>query len=268
MIRAASSPADFELCADIFNEVSAPDRVTGREFAETVGDFFLHGEDGYLFSKKSVAVGWYAMVRVRPAARRRGIGSALLETVTQPKVWGRLRDEGSLAFAVKHGFHEVTRDIEVLLQVKPGDGERCADIVEIREEHQPGAYAVAAEATPEIAVPQTAEAPSYEEWLEREAHPSRAVTFVALDGDEVVGFAGLTLLDGMPHRLENYLTAVKKSHRRRGIALALKRAEIAWAAEHGYTEIVSDMVEANTAMRAVNAALGYVEQPPLIVVER
>jgi GNAT superfamily N-acetyltransferase len=270
MIRAASSPADFELCASIFNEVSAVDRVTGPELAGTLGDFHLHGEEGYAFSKRSVVAGTYAMVRVRPAARRRGVGSALLAALPERGLWGRVRegDDGSLAFATARGFREVNRDIEVLLQVRPGDGGCREDIVELREEHLPGAYAVAAEATPETALPQVAVAPSYEEWLHKERHSHRAATFVALDGDEVVGYAGLTLLDGMPHRLENYLTAVKKSHRRRGIATALKRAEIAWAAEHGYTEIVSDMVEANAAMRAVNISLGYVEQPAWVVVER
>jgi mycothiol synthase len=271
MIRAASRPADFELCAEIFNEVSTVDRVTGPELADTRGDFLLHGGEGYAFAKpSSVADATYAMVRVRPAARRQGVGSALLGALQQPRLWGRIRegDDGSLAFAAAHGFAEITRDIEVLLQVKPGDGGCRDDVIELGDEHLPGAYAVVAEAMPETAVPQVAAAPPYEEWLEKERHSHRAVTFVALDGVEVVGYAGLTLLEGMPNRLENYLTAVKKSHRGRGIAKALKWAEIAWAAEHGYTEIVSDMVADNAAMRAVNRALGYVEQPAWIVVER
>ncbi|HAL27915.1 MAG TPA: GNAT family N-acetyltransferase, partial [Chloroflexi bacterium] len=76
-------------------------------------------------------------------------------------------------------------------------------------------------------------------------------------GGNVVGYARLLAFDGTPHRLENGLTAVRLSHRRRGIALALKRAQIAWAAEHGYTEIVTSTVGDNEAMRGVNAKLGY-----------
>jgi mycothiol synthase len=273
MIRAASTPADFDLCAEIFNEVSAEDRVTGRELAEARAELLLCGVDGYSFAKpSSVAGATYAMIRVRPAARRRGVGSELLAAVRKralPRMWGRVRedDHGSRAFAARHGFAEVSRDISVLLDVHPGDGAHRDDVVELREEHLPGAYAVVAEAMPETAVPQVAAAPPYEEWVHLQHQPSRAVAFVALDGDQVVGFAALTLLDGMPQRLENYLTAVKKSHRRRGIASALKRAEVAWAAEHGYTEIVSDMVDGNTAMRAVNARLGYRELPVWVVVE-
>jgi RimJ/RimL family protein N-acetyltransferase len=116
-----------------------------------------------------------------------------------------------------------------------------------------------------MALPQHAEAPPFDEWLEGEERRS-AVTFVALDGDEVVGYARLHLVPALPDRLENGLTAVRKSHRRRGLATALKRAQIAWAAEHGYREIITSMVDGNVAMRAVNERLGYDPLPAWIVV--
>jgi GNAT superfamily N-acetyltransferase len=59
---------------------------------------------------------------------------------------------------------------------------------------------------------------------------------------------------------------VLRSHRRRGIATALKRAQIAWAAARGYTELVTASVEANDAMRGVNERLGYKLLPGWIVV--
>ena len=86
-----------------------------------------------------------------------------------------------------------------------------------------------------------------------------------LDGNDVVGYARL-YATGTPHRLENGLTAVLRSHRRRGIATALKRAQLAWAAEHGYREVVSEMVAGNDGMRAVNERLGYRPRPASIVV--
>jgi mycothiol synthase len=82
-----------------------------------------------------------------------------------------------------------------------------------------------------------------------------------------VGYARLYRLEAHPTRLENGLTCVLRTHRRRGIARALKRAQIAWAAENGYTEIVSDTVAANTAMRGVNRALGYREIETFVAVE-
>jgi RimJ/RimL family protein N-acetyltransferase len=59
---------------------------------------------------------------------------------------------------------------------------------------------------------------------------------------------------------------VRRSHRRRGLATALKKAQIRWAADNGYSELVSDMVEGNAAMRAVNERLGYRPLPPVVVV--
>ena len=53
---------------------------------------------------------------------------------------------------------------------------------------------------------------------------------------------------------------------RRGLATALKRAQIHWAADHGYRELVSDMVEGNAAVRAVNERLGYRPLPPVFIV--
>jgi GNAT superfamily N-acetyltransferase len=122
------------------------------------------------------------------------------------------------------------------------------------------------EATPEMALPQIAAARPFDEWAEHEERRG-AVAVVALDGEAVVGYARLYLVPGNDARLENGLTAVRKSHRRRGIATAMKRAQIAWAREHGYAEIDSDMVEGNVAMRGVNEGLGYAPLPASIVVE-
>jgi RimJ/RimL family protein N-acetyltransferase len=116
-----------------------------------------------------------------------------------------------------------------------------------------------------MALPQHAEVPPYAEWLEREERNS-PVAFVAFDGEAIVGYARLYALPALPHRLENGLTAVRRSHRRRGVATALKRAQISWAAASGYREIVTSMVTGNEAMRAVNERLGYRALPASIVV--
>jgi len=60
---------------------------------------------------------------------------------------------------------------------------------------------------------------------------------------------------------------VLRSHRRRGLATALKRAQIAWAAANGYRELVTSSVEGNEAMRTVNERLGYKPLPAWIVVQ-
>jgi mycothiol synthase len=276
MIRIAESPADYETCAAIFADVEPENRVTADELAAASGRYLLSGLDGYAYVKRSSVVGGaYTMVRVRPAARGRGVGSALLAAAREHalaldchRMNGRVHedDDGSLRFVTKRGFHEVTRDVDILLTLVPGDGSWAPGIVELGPQHLRGAYAVAAEAVPEMALPLHAAAPPYEAWLDQERRRG-GFAAVALDGDEVVGYAALYPLAGHEGRLENGLTAVKRSYRRRGLATALKRAQVAWAIEHGYREIVSTMVEGNTGMRAVNARVGYRELPASIVVE-
>jgi RimJ/RimL family protein N-acetyltransferase len=51
------------------------------------------------------------------------------------------------------------------------------------------------------------------------------------------------------------------------VATRLKRAQIAWAAEQGYTELITATDTANVPMRRVNVKLGYVERLGSILVE-
>ncbi len=60
------------------------------------------------------------------------------------------------------------------------------------------------------------------------------------------------------------MTAVRRAYRGRGIAMALKRATIAWAVEHGLEALDTGNDEENAPMRAVNLALGYKPVPDWI----
>ncbi len=274
MIRVARSADDFALCAEINNAVNPDHPVAAEELALAPGSFLVHGTGYAYVNRSSIPGSAFAAVRVRPDSRRRGVGGSLLRAAGESarelgctSMWGRVRegDDNSMRFAARRGFEEVNRDVDVLLEVAPGDGEVAPGIVELRPEHLRGAYAVAAECIPEMALPQHAEVQPFEEWIEREERNS-PVAFVALDGDDVVGYARLLSLPALPHRLENGLTAVPRTHRRRGIATALKRAQISWAAANGYREIVTSMVTGNEGMRAVNERLGYRPLPAWIVV--
>jgi len=274
MIRAARSADDFALCVEINNAVNPDSPVTAEQLATATGVILVH-EDGYAYvDRSSIPGSAFAMVRVRPESRNRGVGSSLLAAAGESardlgctSMWGRVRegDDESMRFVAHRGFEEVNRDVDVLLEVSPGDGEVAPGIVELRREHLPGTYAIAAECIPEMALPQHAEVRPYDEWLEREERHS-PVAFVAFDGEDIVGYARLYSVPALPHRLENGLTAVRRSHRRRGVATALKRAQISWAAANGYREIVTSMVTGNDAMRAVNERLGYRPLPAWIVV--
>ena len=62
------------------------------------------------------------------------------------------------------------------------------------------------------------------------------------------------------------LTAVRRPWRRRGIATALKREQIARARAAGIEQIFTTNDETNAGMRGVNARLGYRPAPTQIVV--
>jgi RimJ/RimL family protein N-acetyltransferase len=111
------------------------------------------------------------------------------------------------------------------------------------------------------------EMPAYERWVEEDAVGPDVLsggTLLALDGARVVGFVSLHRRAADPHLAEHGLTSVAESHRGRGIATALKRAQIAWASQHGYRELQTSTQDANAPMRAINDKLGYEPRPAWI----
>ena len=50
---------------------------------------------------------------------------------------------------------------------------------------------------------------------------------------------------------------MKRAWRGRGIAGALKRAQIAWAKQAGYEQLVTNNEERNVPIRRLNERLGY-----------
>ena len=54
----------------------------------------------------------------------------------------------------------------------------------------------------------------------------------------------------------------------KAIGTALKQTQIAWAASHGYRELITFTQQGNEAMRRVNEKLGYVEQPAWLTMRR
>ena len=83
-------------------------------------------------------------------------------------------------------------------------------------------------------------------------------SIVALEGEEIVGFAELRRWTDEPAKAEHGLTVVRHDRRRRGLASALKERQIAWAAANGIRTLVTYTQTGNENMQAVNARLGYV----------
>jgi predicted GNAT superfamily acetyltransferase len=96
---------------------------------------------------------------------------------------------------------------------------------------------------------------SLEEWLCEEATLPEG-SFVALAREAVIGYAGL-LVRTEPGTAEHGMTAVRRDWRRSGVATALNRAQLAWAAQAGLREVVTWTQRGNEGMQSLNAKLGY-----------
>lgn len=209
----------------------------------------------------------FASSRVVPAARRRGVGTALLRELVAhvarldlDKVATMVEDEGSRAFAERFGFREVNRQVEQVKHLgdvaEPPPLPAGVEVTTIaaRPELLQDAYPLAVAGYADMATEGTATI-ELEDWLKDEAtHP--AGSFVALSNGEIVGFSGLMRHDN-EGVAEDGLTVVRRDWRRRGLGYALKARELAWAAENGLREVVTWTQRGNEGMRALNERLGY-----------
>ncbi len=217
-------------------------------------------------------------IRVLPKRRRRGIGAALYEHAVaharslEPE-WISTHvsedDPDSVAWAERRGFEESYRQVELILGLRgdeqtppPPEG---IELVEVTPDLHEAAYDLTKEAWEDLPVAAPLEVAPFDAWLEEDM--PGPISFAAMENGEMVGFAGLIERE-VPGLLEHGLTATRRTHRRRGIATALKRHQIAWAAANGYRELITFTQDRNEGMQTINQALGYEEQPAWITMRR
>ena len=288
-VRPVESDADLELSVAIYNTVS-PARAVSltdvRSYREAVPE-----QQGFLAWLGGEAIGEglaalepqhrhqdvaRASVSVLPARRRRGVGSALYRAVSAwaaergknaLEVWVQDDDPDGLAYAAPRGFVEVARDARLALDlasieepaVEPPPGIEIVTWAE-QPELAPGMYEVALEAYPDVPGEEESAMESFEDWLAHDLGGSGdrpEATFVALAGDEVVGYAKFHLSDARPRVATHDLTGVKRAWRGHGIASALKAAEIAWAKRAGYERLETANELRNAPIRHLNERFGY-----------
>lgn len=279
MIRRAETDADLRVWCDVWTAITPREPVNledvKRRIAREPERLYLVADDigagfcGPSQSPERTAVA----VRVLPDHRRRGLGTKLLDHVME---YARTFDAGhassmvseddkaSLAWTEKRGFEEYDRQVELTRELtpeeRPPEPPRGIELVELDESRFDEAYALWVDGFGDIPATPPVAPPSYREWLEEEV--SGPITFLALDDGRVIGAAALL---SRAHRLgEHGLTVVLPSHRRRGIATALKQAQIYWAAANGYRELTTWTQDDNAAMQAVNQKLGYRPRPAWI----
>lgn len=286
-IRDVRTDAEELASLEIYNAVWPIAAITideARAFRRSLATSFdvLAIEDGAMVGSAAGGVRSqrrdrvFALPTVLAECRRRGAGSALYrhisdwarnEGVEQLETWVEEDEAEGLDFARSRGFSEIERDSRLVLElgpVEPSDPEPPAGVEIVtwaeRPELSRGIYEVAREGYPDIPGSEEEEMLPFEDWLEHDmGGPSdRAdATFVAVAEDGVVGYAKLSLTNARPTIASHDMTAVKRSWRGRGIARALKLAEIAWAKQQGYELMQTTNEVRNEPMRRVNQRLGY-----------
>ena len=284
-VRICSSAEDMRRSLEIYNEVwprraATAEDVEAWERASIATADFLCASDGVDAGSAAAGIATsrpelcLAFITVLPAMRRRGVGSALLETVS---TWSRDHgveeletpvesdDAESLEFALRRGFREHSREVGLeldLSELEPLaiDAPEGIEIALLSDhpELAPGAYEVGAEALPDIPGNADWTPPPFEQFLA--SHLRGLAIFVAVAGGEVVGYAKLQENAGGDSATHG-MTALKRAWRGRGIAKALKRAQIAWAKANGIERLAATNEERNAAMQHINALLGYREAP-------
>jgi GNAT superfamily N-acetyltransferase len=247
----------------------------GRDVGTAIGVGGWHSPEG-------VARG---EVRVVAEARGSGVGSALLAELSgwarglgYNELTGPVKEEdsSSLAWTERRGFVEVGRNSLLVLdlraieapRVEPPDGVEIVTWAE-RPGVERAMYEVAREAYPDVPGEDDAVMAPFEEWLSMDmqgAGDRPEATFLALADGEVVAYAKLALSRARPAVAIHDMTGVRRAWRGRGVARALKAAEIAWAKTSGYERLETQNEERNEPIRRLNERFGYVVTPGSVTV--
>ena len=224
------------------------------------------------------------LLNVLPDFQRRGIGSALYERVAaelaqfDPLSLRAIAGEdmaGRIRFLEARGFREEDRCWESQLEMSEFDPASFAGCeertgiqgIEIRTmselEAEPNRdrklHELISEVQADMPNPEPYTRVSYEAFLKRMREDQSLLPdafFVAVDRGDYVGVHFLRQVPGS-RALMTGDTGVVRSHRRRGLALALKLRGITYARAHGHPLIRTLNVSSNQSILALNQRLGF-----------
>jgi GNAT superfamily N-acetyltransferase len=279
-LRVVASGHDLDAWARLKSAVVPNEPVTAEQIHATDEDgrlLLLAELDGKLIgcgiaARSHFAGRGFVAPRVLPDFRRRGVGTSLLLALSDHvRSLGReelisfvYADEPeSVAFAERFRQNVVDYQLEQIRLIGAEEHLPPPEDIEIvplagrREELLRAAWPVALEGYADMPLPGDVSF-DLEEWLRDEATRPEG-SFVALERGEVVGYAGLLEHANGSAMAEHGLTAVRRDRRRRGIAHALKRAQLEWAARTDLVQLVTWTQKGNEGMQAINRSLGYVD---------
>lgn len=239
---------------------------------------------------------YHLNILVHPDHQGQGIGRQLYDMLIEQvlarnpqAVTARTREDQAVAigFLTRRGFRQVQREPISELDVTRFATDEFAPIVArvaaagieigslaelamVDPEWKHQYYELDVEVTQDVPSPDPITMPPfeiYEQQLFGSPNFNPPSQFIALDGREWVGMSGLWVTPADPEKLYTGLTGVKRSHRRRGIATALKTWAIAYAREFGARVIETDNEE-NNPMYQINLRLGFEPRPAWLLYEK
>jgi GNAT superfamily N-acetyltransferase len=216
-----------------------------------------------------VAVGFLGVL---PEHRWKGVGSALYRALSDhARAIGKARlqvdlwedEDDALVFLVHRGFEEVERFARVRLDLAAAEIPPAAPPPGVALVPLEGHVQLAGSMY-ETAVEAFADMPStdpievtfddFHDWeVDRPSLRADLSILAVVDG-EVVGFG---TVDFHGDQAFNSLTAVRRAWRRRGVASAIKRAQIEAAKAAGVESLTTFSERRNVPMRTLNERLGY-----------
>ena len=251
-----------------------------------VGDYmdmyWMYREGRYFFG-----------LNVHPNWRNRGIGTLFYQMLLQ-KMLDKGADEiftytredqtAGIQFVEQLGFIQTLREPRSELDVQAFDASAYDGLLKKVEESGIKIYSiqelidtdsdvfrkwydVLIETDADVPSSDAPTAPQYDIWLNNvQSSPKYDFNNFYIAVDETlpdkpyVALTGATISDGDKRKLYTYLTGVVRSHRRQGIATAVKVRAIAHYRSQGY-QIVSTENEERNPMYDINMKLGFQPQP-------
>lgn len=231
-------------------------------------------------------------ITVHPDHQRQGHGAALFDhamailTPRQPRELVAILDgddHGSIKFANTRGFtqHEMhvssrlTLDADRLAQ---GDGlpegYRVITLAALRQASPPAWERRLWRLTSAIEHDLPSQFPvtpmdfdTFKAAILDHAALCQHTTMIALMDEEMVGLSSIWVMPDRPTGRNTGLTGVARAHRRRGLAMGLKRAVMRRCHELGVTTIITEN-EASNPMLHINKALGFAPVSTTLVMRR
>ncbi|MCP5070622.1 MAG: GNAT family N-acetyltransferase [bacterium] len=251
----------------------------------------FYGQDSWHYHPRK----YFVEAVVAPEARGRGIGAALYETVTaalaelKPIGYFCLTNEewqASRRFAAKRGFGDGMRMQEsrfAIQSFEPGDyssdlehaGEqgivmRSWAEIDGNEAEERKFHALSQQLLADMPSTEPFDPSPFELWRKRALESPRflpELNLLAIEGEEFVGMSNFWGSQ-VPGQIGTGLTGVLASHRRRGIATALKIRALSAARAAGFRSTITWNAAENAGMLGINNRLGFQPGPAWIEMEK